>query len=284
MISIPLLLLIVFQYIPLYGGIIAFMDYHPLKGISNSEWVGLKHFKEFFSYKQLGQLFRNTIVINMYSILLSPLPMLFALCIKYSPLKCVKNLLHTLSVIPNFLSLVVICELTMRFLAKDGMLNDILSIFGCESTNFLAIPELFPSYYVWSGVFQNLGFSSIVYINALSSVPKINHEAAVMDGASLFKRMVYIDIPSIIPIYGVNLIFQISSVTMLNVEKVLLLQNNINLQYSNVLSTYTYDLMFSSIIPKYSLSMAVSEIMSLISISMFSCAKILTRKWEVTNE
>lgn len=284
MVLIPFIMLLLFQIAPLYGVITAFKDYHPLQSIWDAEWVGGKYFKEFFTYPALGTLVKNTLLINSYNILLSPLPIFFAICIHYSPLKRLKNILLNISIVPNFFSLVVVANLVMRVLTTDGILNDILGVFGVEVTNFLTIPELFPHYYVWSGAIVNMGYSSIIYINHLDSVPKALHEAAVLDGASLIKRIFYIDIPNIRHMYIVNLIFQFASITSLNVEKVILLQNTVNLPYSQVLSSYEYSIMFDSIVPKYSLAMAVGLVTSVVSLVLFVLAKRLTRRMEVTDE
>lgn len=284
MLLIPMILLIVFQYLPTYGIQIAFKDYHPLKGIWESEWVGLKHFFQFFNYPGLWNLIRNTLVLNLYAILLTPIPLLFALCIHYLPFKRTKRFAQTVSVIPNFISVVIVCELFMRFFSVDGAINWVLSLFGVEPVNFLAEGSLFSSIYVWSGVWQTCGYSAIVYITALGNVSKTQHEAAVIDGANLFERILYIDIPGLLPLYAVNLIFQFGALLNNNFEKVLLLQNNINLPYSQVISTYTYDLAFNSIIPQYSLSMAVGLVTSVIGLILLLTIKKLVKKWENTGE
>lgn len=283
MLLLPVALLIIFHYVPLYGITIAFKDYHPIQSIGESEWVGLKHFISFFQYKGLGTLLKNTLVLNLYSILLTPIPMIFALCINYLPFKRLKKFIQTVSIIPNFISIVIVCQLVMNFFSVDGAINFVLSLFGMEPINFLAQGELFSSIYAWSGIWQSCGYSAIVYIAALSNVSKTQHEAAVMDGANLFQRILFIDIPNILPLYAVNLVFQFGSLLNNNFEKVLLLQNNINLPYSQVISTYTYDIAFNNIIPQYSLSMAVGFVTAIVNLCMLLIVQKLVKKWEANN-
>ncbi|MBQ8183798.1 MAG: sugar ABC transporter permease [Clostridia bacterium] len=280
MLGIPLVILIVFSYIPLYGLQIAFKDYHILQNIWEADWVGLKYFKSFLEYYDFGKLLKNTILLNLYDLVLTPIPVVFALCINYCPIKKVKNIVQTVSIVPHFISLVVVCGLVTRFLSVDGIINEFSSLLGNDATNYLTKGELFRSIYVWSGAWQNAGYSAIIYISALSEVSVSQHEAAEMDGASIFQKIRYIDLPNILPIFAVNFVFKCGAMFSNNYEKVLLLQNNFNLQYSEVISTYTYEIAFKGIMPQYSLAMAIGIMSSIVNFMMLMIVKKITRKWE----
>lgn len=284
MLIIPLLLLIIFQYFPLYGIQIAFKDYNPIEGIRNAEWVGLKYFKKFFSYYDFGKLLKNTVLLNSYDILLTPIPLIYALCINYFPNKKIKNMIQTIAITPHFISTVVVCGLAMRFLSVNGALNEFLTLTGKEPVNFLAHGEYFRSIYVWSGVWQNVGFSAIIYISALAEVSKDQHEAASIDGANIIQKIWYIDLPNVFPLFCVNLIFRCGSLLSNNYEKVLLFQNNVNMEYSQVISTYSYEIAFKGLVPQYSLSMAIGLVTSVVNVVMLLLVKRLTRRWEKVHD
>lgn len=280
MAAVPLLILFIFQYVPLYGLQIAFKNYNPLGNIWDSEWVGLKYFKQFFSHYKFGELVENTVLLNLYDVLLTPIPLLFAMCISYVPSKRLSNLIQHVSVMPHFISVVVICSLVLRFLSVDGIVNDLYTLSGNEPVNFLARGEYFRSIYVWSGVWQNTGFSAIIYISALAEVPKEQHEAADIDGADILKKMFYIDLPAVLPLFAVNLVFRFGALLSNNYEKILLLQNNTNLKYSNVISTYTYEVAFEGIVPQYSLATAIGIITAIVNMSLLLIIRKATSRWE----
>ena len=280
----PLILLIIFQYLPLYGIQIAFKDYNPIEGVWNGKWVGLKYFKRFFNYYDFGKLLKNTVFLNSYDILLTPIPLIYALCINYFPNKKIKNMIQTIAITPHFISTVVVCGLAMRFLSVVGALNEFLTSLGKDSFNFLAHGEYFRSIYVWSGVWQNVGFSAIIYISALAEVSKDQHEAASIDGANILQKIWYIDLPNVLPLFCVNLIFRCGSLLSNNYEKILLFQNNVNMEYSQVISTYSYEIAFKGLVPQYSLSMAIGLVTSVVNVVMLLVVKKLTRRWEKIND
>lgn len=284
MVTIPLIIMIVFNYVPMYGLIIAFKNYHPLKGIWDSEWVGLENFKNFFNYYKFKDLLWNTICLNLYDIVLTPLPLLFAICINYMSAKKFGSFVQKVAMLPHFISMVVICSLVLRFLSINGIINEFYTLTGAKPVNFLAHGEFFRSIYVWSGAWQNVGFSAIIYISALAEVSVEQHESAKIDGANIFKRIIYIDLPNILPLFGMNLIFRFGALLNNNYEKVLLLQNNTNLKYSQVISTYSYEIAFKGLIPQYSLSTAIGLVTSIINIVMLLLTKYLTKRWEYLDE
>lgn len=284
MISIPVLLLIVFSYVPLYGLLIAFKDYNVLENIWDAEWVGLQYFKRFFEYYDLKKILKNTIMLNGYDLLLTPIPLLYAICIHYFPNKKIGNIIQTVAVTPHFISVVVICSLAMKFLSTEGLLNEILCLVGHEPENYLLKGELFSSIYVWSGMFQNMGFNSIIFLSALSEIPRTQYEAAEIDGANILDKIRYIDLPNIAPLFAVDLAFRCGALLNNNYEKILLLQNKINMEYSEVLSSYVYEVGFGGIIPQYSYATAIGIIVSLVNIIMFLIIKRVTRRWEKIDE
>lgn len=284
MLILPMALLIVFNYVPLYGLQIAFKDYQPLQNMWEAEWVGLKYFEKFFKYYGFEELLKNTILLNTYDLIIAPVPLIFALCINYFPNKRIKNLIQTVAITPHFISLVVVCSLVLRFLSVDGVINDIIELFGGERINFLTHGSLFRSIYVWSGAWQNTGFSAIVYISTLAEVSKFQHEAASMDGANILQKIRYIDLPNVLPMFAVNLVFRCGAMLSNNYEKVLLLQNNFNLEYSQVISTYTYEIAFKGIVPQYSLSTAIGIMTAIVNLFMLLIIKKVTKNWEKIDE
>lgn len=284
MVIIPLIVIFIFQYIPLYGLQIAFKNYNPLGSIWESEWVGFKYFEQFFSYYKFKDLLANTVLLNLYDVLLTPIPLIFAMCINYVPSRNLANFIQHVAIMPHFISVVVICSLIMRFLSPDGLINEIYTSLGNDSVNFLAQGKFFRSIYVWSGVWQNVGFSAIIYISALADVPRELHEAADIDGANIFKKMLYIDLPTVLPLFAVNLVFRFGALMSNNYEKILLLQNNANLKYSQVISTYTYEVAFKGIIPQYSLATAIGIITAIVNMALLLIIKKATRRWEHLDE
>lgn len=232
---------LLFSYLPMYGIQLAFKDYRPVDGIWGSAWVGFKHFKTFFESYQFWDLLRNTLVLSIYSLVAGfPLPILFALCLSYITRKNFKKFSQMVTYAPHFISMVVYCGMILIFLASDGVVNQILMLLGFDPVSFLSNPKLFRHIYVWSNVLKNIGWGSIMYISVLTSVSAELHEAAEMDGANLFQRMLYIDIPSIVPTMVIMLIMRTGEIMDVGFENVFLLQNDINLQYSEIISTYVY--------------------------------------------
>lgn len=234
---------IIFAYAPMYGIQLAFKDYQVKEGIMGSPWVGLEHFIRFFKSYNFGQLLKNTIGISVYSLLVGfPIPIIFALMLNYLRNKFLKKTVQMVSYAPYFISTVVMCGMIAIFMNPDtGILNVIRNFFGMESVDFLAKPEWFKDIYVWTGVWQGMGWSSIIYISALSGVDYQLHEAAIMDGATKIQRMIHVDLPSIKPTIIMLLILQIGSLMNVGFEKVFLLQNTLNKSAASVISTYTYE-------------------------------------------
>lgn len=232
---------VLFNYVPMYGIQLAFKDYRVADGIWGSAWVGFKHFRTFFESYQFKNLLWNTLSLSFYSLIAGfPMPIIFALILNYVTHTKLKKTAQMITYAPHFISTVVYCGMILIFLASDGVINQILMLLGLEPAAFLSNPKNFRHIYVWSGVLQNIGWGSIMYISVLTSVGPELHEAATVDGATRFQRLLYIDVPSIVPTMVIMLIMRAGEIMDLGFEKAFLLQNSINLDYSEIISTYVY--------------------------------------------
>lgn len=270
---------IVFAYTPMYGILLAFKNYKVKLGILGSPWVGLDHFQRFFSAYNFKQLIGNTVGISVYSLIIGfPIPIVFALMLNYLTHHKLKKIVQMVSYAPYFISTVVICGMITIFMAPDtGILNVLRGFFGLESVNFLARPEWFKSIYVWTGVWQGMGWSSIIYISALAGVDYEMHEAAIVDGATKLQRMIHVDLPSIKPTILMLLILQMGSIMNVGFEKVYLLQNALNKSAASVIATYVYEV--GLINSDYGYSTAVGLFNSLINLALVVAANQLSKRF-----
>lgn len=276
---IPLTVLILFSYIPMYGVQIAFRDYNILKGIWDSPWVGLKHFIQFFKNPVFWTLIRNTLVLSFYSLSTFPLPVLLAILLNYLPSARFRKTVQMVSYAPHFLSTVVMCGIILQFLDKrSGMVNAFLGLFGVEASSYMANAAAFPHIYIWSGIWQGVGYASIIYIASLAGVSYELHEAAIMDGATIIRRIRHIDLPAISPTICIMLVLACGSIMNVNFEKILLLQNNLNISASEVISTYVYKQGFASSFPQYSYSSAIGMFSSVINMVLLVTVNQITKK------
>ncbi len=252
---------IIFAYIPMSGVVLAFKDFKVKLGIFGSPWAGLKHFRRFFGGYNFGLLLQNTIGISLYSLLAGfPIPILFALLLNYLKYGRLRKTLQMVST-------VVICGMIAIFMDADtGIFNQIIVALGGESVDFLSNPRYFKSIYVWSGVWQGMGYSSIIYISALAGVDPSLHEAAIMDGATKMQRIWHIDLPGIKSTIVMLLIMQMGSLMNVGFEKVFLLQNDLNMKASDVINTYVYRV--GLIQNNYSYSTAVGLFNSVINMTL----------------
>jgi len=234
---------IIFSYVPMYGIVLAFKKYSIRNGIMGSPWIGLKNFEKFFGTYNFWQLIGNTVGISFYSLIVGfPLPILFALLLNYLRSNRLRKVVQMVSYAPYFISTVVICGMISLFLNVDiGIVNKFLNFFGVESINFLAEAGMFKSVYVWTGIWQHLGWDAIIYISALSGVDQQLHEAAIIDGATKIQRMIHVDLPAIKPTIIMLLILKMGGLMNVGFEKVFLLQNSLNKSASSVISTYIYE-------------------------------------------
>lgn len=237
-----LVITFIFSYIPMYGVQIAFRNYNPKKGFFGSPWVGLDHFVRFFESPYFTQTISNTFILSLYSMIAGfPIPIILALMLNSFRHKKYRKVIQTVTYAPNFISTVVMCGMLILFLSPSvGFVNQIIKSLGGDPINFMAEKDLWRHIYVWSGVWQGMGWSSVIYFAALSGVSPELHEAAICDGATKFQIVRHIDFPSILPTITILLILNCGSILSVGFEKVFLLQNDLNKSVSQVISTYTY--------------------------------------------
>lgn len=231
----------IFCYAPMGGVVIAFQNFKPALGIAGSKWVGIKHFVDFLTGPYAWRLIRNTLTINIMQIVFAfPVPIIIALLINEIKCKKYKKVVQTISYMPHFISLVVMCGLLITFCRSDGIFNDFLSMFGMERANLLANASLFKPIYVLSGIWQEAGWGSIIYLATLSTIDPGLYEAATIDGASRFQRMIYVSFPGLVPIIIVQLIMRIGNIMTTGFEKVFLLYSPLTYETADIISTYIY--------------------------------------------
>ena len=275
----PVAVLIIFKYVPMHGVQIAFRNYKPARGIYGSDWVGLKYFSKYFGSMQFWPLIRNTLSINLYSLGTFPLSLILALLLNYIPSKAYRKTVQMVSYAPHFISTVVMCGMVLTFLdVRTGMINEIIKVFGGKAVNFMGVPSYFYHIYIWSGVWQGVGYGSIIYISALSGIPVELHEAAIVDGASILKRIWHVDIPGVLPTVCILLIMRCGDILDVGFEKIMLLQNNLNQPISDVISVYTYNMGINSNMPQYSYASAIGLFSNVINMLMLLLANTIVNK------
>ncbi|MFF2090047.1 ABC transporter permease [Paenibacillus sp. NPDC058174] len=285
LIALPLLYIVVFKYIPMYGAQIAFKDFIVTKGIWGSDWVGLKHFDRFIHSYEFGKVMRNTLVLNFYNLLAGfPFPLMLALSLNYVRIHWFKKTVQMVTYAPHFISTVVMVGMMFELLnPRNGLVNNILQAFGLDAINFMGNPDLFKSIYVWSGVWQSAGFNCIIFLAALSSIDPSLHEAAVVDGASQRQRVWHIDLPGILPVAMILLILNMGSMLDVGYEKVLLMQNPLNTRTSEVIDTYVYKVGLVSQAMNYSYSAAIGLFKSVIGFILILTVNQIARKANQTS-
>lgn len=264
----PLLYLLVFQYWPMYGAQIAFRQFNAAAGITGSPWVGLQQFQRFINSYDFVRTLQNTLIISFYTLLVGfPFPIMLALGLNYVGKTWFKKSVQLVTYAPYFISTVVMAGIILQLLSPNtGLINNILATLGMPRVNFMAKPELFPHIYVWTGLWQTLGFNAIIYLAALSSVDPTLHEAAIVDGANKLQRMRHIDLPELMPLAVVLLILSLGGILSTGFEKILLLQNPLNLRTSEVIDTYVYRIGLASAVPNYSYAAAIGLFKSMVGL------------------
>jgi putative aldouronate transport system permease protein len=251
-----LILIFCFHYIPIYGVQIAFKNFSPAKGIWNSPWVGLAQFVKFFKTYQSKIVIINTFQLSLYSIAVNfPLPIMLALMINSLLSQKFKRILQTITYMPYFISTVVLVSMVTLYLSPTGLYGNIFKALGKTPGNILGIPSVFPHAYVWSGAWQGVGWGSIIYLAALSSVDPTLYEAATIDGANKWQKIIHVDLACIGPTCIIMLILAAGRVLNIGFEKAFLMQNTLNLSKSEVINTYIYKVGIQS--TQYSFSAAV---------------------------
>jgi multiple sugar transport system permease protein/putative aldouronate transport system permease protein len=265
---IPFVYVVIFNYVPIYGILMAFKRFQPRLGIWGSPWVGFYNFQRFFTAPNFVNILRNTLVLSIYGLVAGfPFPILLAICINHSMHRGFKKFTQSVTFAPFFLSSVVMVTLITQVLGmRTGGVNLILSALGHEEINFMASPTLFTHIYIWSGIWQGTGYSAIIYISALAAVDPTLHEAAVIDGASLWQRVWHIDLITIRPIIVILLILSMGGILGANFEKAYLMQNSLNITASELISTYVYKIGVATARPDYSFGTAIGLFQNVVGI------------------
>ena len=277
-----LVYVLIFNYGPMYGIQIAFKNYKGALGIWGSKWVGFKHFKDFFNGYYFWDLLKNTLFLSVYNLAVSfPIPIIVALILNETGAK-LKKAAQTILYAPHFISTVVLCGMIVTLFSKEsGVVNTILELLGMERVYFMGEPSAFRHLYVWSGVWQQMGWNAIIYIAALSAVDPSLHEAASIDGASRIQRIIHINIPTIMPTIIITLIMAVGRIASVGYEKAFLLQTNLNVEVSEIISTYVYKR--GIVDASYSFSTAVGLFNNIINIIMLCIANSISRKVSETS-
>lgn len=277
-ISVPLAFVLIFSYAPMYGVLMAFQDFSPRRGVFGSEWVGLKHFEQFLSSPSSMRIIWNTLEIGIYGLIAGfPLPIILAVGLNECRHQKFKKVVQMVTYAPYFISTVVLVSIIIQLTGdRTGLINNILGLVGIDSINFMGEPELFSSVYVWSGIWQGTGYAAIIYIAALAGVSPELQEAAVVDGATKVQRIWNVDLPAIKPQIIILFIFNMGSIIGVGFEKTYLMQNDLNLSKSEVISTFVYKVGLES--ADYSFSTAVGLFNSLVSVLLLLSANFVAKK------
>lgn len=268
---------IVFHYAPMYGLIIAFKNYVPARGIMGSKWVGMNHFVKFFNDMYFTRLIRNTLVINLKLLLFGfPIPIVFAILLSEMRIEWFKRTVQTVTYMPHFISAVVVCGIFLDFTKSNGIITWVTTLFGGEKIDLLTRAENFQPIFVGMNVWQEFGWDSIIYFAALSAIDPTMYEAAMIDGASRFKRVLHITIPSLMPTITILLVLRIGNMMSLGWERIVLMYNPLIYETSDVISSYVYRRGLVEF--NYSYSAAVGMFNSICNVVLLTSANYASRK------
>lgn len=282
MLALPILYYILFHYMPMYGVTIAFKRFNARQGISGSPWIGFTHFSKFMGDTYFWQVLRNTLSLNVLDIIFGfPAPIILALLLNEVRSLRFKRTVQTISYLPHFLSTMVVCGVLTNFLSREGLINDMFTLFGGERQAFLSDPSAFQIIFVGSGIWQGLGWGAIIYLAALSGVNVELYEVAVLDGANRWQQMLHITLPSIAGTISIMLILRFGAIMSSNTDKVLLLYNGKTMPVADVIGTYVYRRGLLENSPSY--STAVGLFNSLINIIMLLTVNRLSRRISETS-
>lgn len=274
--------LVLFHYMPMYGAQIAFKDFSPNRGIEGSKFVGLKHFESFFNSVYCWRVIRNTLLISFYQLLFGfPAPIILALLMNELRCRPFKRFVQTVTYLPYFISLMVVCSMVLDFTSLDGLINDIIEAMGGERVSIMMQSRYYRTVHVASGVWQNMGWNSIVYISALAAIDQELYEAAVMDGANRWSQTLHITLPGLMPTIVIMLIMRMGQVMNVGFEKVILLYNSATYETADVISSFVYrkGLLEAS----YSYSSAVGLFNSLVNTVLLVSANTISRSLNDTS-
>ncbi|HML45615.1 MAG TPA: ABC transporter permease subunit [Clostridia bacterium] len=278
----PVAYVYVFKYMPMYGIQMAFKQYNLSLGIWGSPWVGFKWFASFFRSPQFARLIGNTLSISVYQLAASLIPpVIVAIAMNEMRTIAFKKTVQMVTYMPHFLSVVIICGILQQVLSLNGMVNNFLASVGLNKIQFLGKPHLFKHIYVWSGVWQNVGYNAIIYVAALSGISPDLHEAAKVDGANIWQRIWNVDIPGMLPTAIILLIMNCGNILSVGFEKVFLLQNSLNISASDVISTYVYRVGLVNM--EYSFSTAIGLFQSFVSLLLLCTVNYISSRLSETS-
>lgn len=273
---------IIFHYIPIYGASIAFKNFRPALGILESPWVGFRHFVSFFNSYYFWDILRNTILLNVYELLWGfPAPILLALLLNEIRSTMFKKTIQTVTYLPHFISTVVICGIIVDFTMEKGLINNIIALFGGATTNLLMKPEFFRTIYITTEIWQGVGWGSIIYLAALTSIDPELYNAATVDGASRLRQVIHVTLPGIAPTIVIMLILRLGKMMSVGAEKILLLYNPSIYETADVISTFVYRK--GLLEANYSYSAAVGLFNSVINFALLIMANKISRKVNETS-
>ena len=269
---------LIFCYGPMFGLVMAFKDYNISKGLLGSPWVGLKYFKEFFGGIYFTRTLRNTFIISIADIVFGfPFPIIFALMLNEIRAVKFKKLVQTVTYLPHFISMVVICGMITNFFSVDGIITQLIAKLGGERINYIASPKWFRTIFIGTNVWQSFGWNSIIYLAALAGVDAELYEAAAIDGAGRFKMLLHVTLPGIIPTIVIMLILRLGQVISVGYEKIILLYSSSTYDVADVISSYVYRMGIAG--SRYSFSAAVGLFQSCINVVMLVVANGIARKF-----
>ena len=273
LILIPFVYVFIFNYVPIYGVLMAFKRFAPRQGVWGSPWAGLYNFRRFFSSPNFFIVIRNTLMLSVYNLIAGfPFPLLLAIFVNHCLFRRFTKFTQSVTFAPYFLSAVLMVTLLGQFLGmRSGGVNMFLSFLGFPEINFMGSGPIFPHIYVWSGIWQGTGYSAIIYISSLAAVDPTMHEAAIIDGATIWQRIWHIDLPTIRPIIVIMLILSMGGILAGNFEKTYLMQNSLNITNSEIIPTYVYKVglgVSASTRPDYSFGTAIGLFQNIVGVTL----------------
>lgn len=280
MMLLPLVWVLLFCYGPMIGLVMAFKNYQVSKGIWGSDWVGVQHFVNFVTQRSFPSLIRNTLIINFYSLAVGfPIPILLALSLNICASQRLKKTVQMVTYAPYFISTVVMVSILYQFLSpKVGLLGNLASALGGTAPDLMGRAQYFRHVYVWSGVWQGMGWSSILYLAALAGIDPALHEAAIVDGATRLQRIWHIDLPGMLPTVVIQLILAVGNMMNIGFEKIYLMQNTVNLSVSEVIPTYIYKQSILAQFPNFGYATAVGLFNSVISLILLVFVNYIAKR------
>ncbi|MNQ67634.1 putative multiple-sugar transport system permease YteP [compost metagenome] len=239
--SLPFVYFLIFHYAPMVGNLMAFEDYSIVKGFFGSPWAGTKYFRQFLTDPYFWSVVRNTLLINLYSLIFNfPSSLIFALLLNELSQKYFKRIVQSVTYIPHFLSTVVVVGMLVNFLSIDGLFNEVIKMFGGEPQTFMSMPQWFRTIFIGSGIWQDLGWNAIIYLAALTAIDPQLYEAATVDGANRWRKLLHITLPGISTVVTIMLLLTLGKMLSVGFEKVLLMYSGPTYETADVIQTYVY--------------------------------------------